>query len=281
MLVSAFLLACVLGLYATPAFSSDYSKASIPQLIDDLTLIDAASPGINSAAIYQGFIANGTPGKFQVGVLGVAPPTVPPQMRELVRRGALALPELIHHLDDARPTKLEVGNKDPGSSSHQIGVDSFMFSYFSDEYDGRSRRLFDREKDSPPHMDKPFKDRYAVKVGDICYVLIGQIVNRLLLAVRYQPSGGLVVNSPIEAPALAEKVRSDWGHTDSEMLKTSLLADIRGNYDEKRLRQDVYTDIAIYPALERLRLYFPETYNSLKDDDLKKREEFEKQESKR
>jgi len=41
---------------------------------------------------------------------------------------------------------------------------------------------------------------YTVKVGDVCYAIIGQIVNRSLMAVRYQPSAGLVINSPIEMP---------------------------------------------------------------------------------
>lgn len=67
--------------------TGDYSKRLVDQLIDDLTRIDSQSPGINSAAVYQGFIADNTPGSFQMGVLGPPPPKVPPQMSELVRRG--------------------------------------------------------------------------------------------------------------------------------------------------------------------------------------------------
>jgi hypothetical protein len=65
-------------------------------------------------------------------------------------------------------------------------------------------------RDSKP-VEKSFDGRYTVKVGDVCYVLIGQIVNRQLVAVRYQPTAGLIVNSPIEVPPLAEKVKNDWG----------------------------------------------------------------------
>src|SRR6266446_5322149 len=115
------------------------------------------------------------------------------QRSELVRRGPVALLELIKHLDDKRTTKLEVGNNPSGS---QVGVDAFMFMYFSDEYDSRVPHLIR----GPSPMEKDFSGRYTVKVADVCFVLIGQIVNRSLLAVRYQPSGGLVVNSPIEAP---------------------------------------------------------------------------------
>jgi hypothetical protein len=120
--------------------TGDYSKRLVDQLIDDLTQIDSQSPGINSAAVYEGFIADNTPGSFQMGVLGPPPPKVPPQMSELVRRGPPALPELIKHLDDRRPTKFEVGNKPSGK---QIGVGAFMFMDFSDEYDPRVPHWFD------------------------------------------------------------------------------------------------------------------------------------------
>lgn len=260
---AALLFASVVGAYAIPAVNSDYSRESATELIDDLTQVDSQALGINSAAIYDGFIADDTPGSFQMGVLGVAPPEVPPQMRELVRRGAAALPELIKHLDDKRPTKLEVGNKPSGQ---QVGVDAFMFMYFSNEYDPRVP-----QSKRGPSMEKAFNGRYTVKVADICYVLIGQIVNRLLFAVRYQPSAGLVVNSPIEAPVLAEKVRNDWGNTDSQTLQQSLLQDIQATNYPKQISQRF-----VYPALERLRFYFPNAYNALQGNDLKKRKEFEK-----
>jgi hypothetical protein len=281
---SCSLLVCVLSVCITPAVSQDYSKRSVTQLIDDLTQIDAQAPGIDSAAVYLGFIADDNPGSFVMGVLGVAPPTVPPQMLELVRRGPLALPELVKHLDDKRPTKLEVGNKDSDSSTHQVGVDYFWWTAFGEEYDPRLRHGLAEEesKSQPRKSDLPnwrnFQGRYTVRVGDVCYVLIGQIVNRHLLAVRYQASAGLVVNSPIETPALADQVRSDWGKADGEMLKASLLADIRVKNDQKGFDQARY---AINPALQRLRLYFPDTYNALQGDDLRKRKQFEEQETKR
>jgi hypothetical protein len=88
-----------------------------------------------------------------------------------------------------------------------------MFTLFSDEYDPRVPHWFDQEepKNWPKPVEKSFDGRYTVKVGDVCYVLIGQIVNRQLVAVRYQPTAGLIVNSPIEVPPLAEKVKNDWG----------------------------------------------------------------------
>lgn len=272
-LIAVFLVVSAMSGYGIPAVSGDYSRKSVTELIDDLAQIDAQSPGINSAAIYEGFIVDGSPGSFQGGVLGVAPPKVPPQMSELVRRGPVALPELIKHLDDKRATKLEVGNNPSGS---QVGVDAFMFMYFSDEYDSRVPHLIR----GPSPMEKDFSGRYTVKVADVCFVLIGQIVNRSLLAVRYQPSGGLVVNSPIEAPVLAEKVRKDWGNADAETLRQSLLEDIHATNRPKQITRAGYTERFVNPALERLRFYFPDAYGALKGDDLKKRKVFENEETK-
>ncbi|MGA1983890.1 MAG: hypothetical protein ABSG84_15670 [Acidobacteriaceae bacterium] len=265
--ITLLALFCVaVPLHAVPPSDVDYSKASIDKLIDDLTLIDSSAPGVNSAGIYGGFIAENAPGEFQVGVLGVPPPKVPPQMSELVRRGLIALPALIAHLNDARPTKLAVGNEElpPGSTQPRIvGVNTFMFEYLSNEYDPRIRPS--HRVSAENYLMKDFSGRYTVKVGDVCYALIGQIVNRSLLPVRYQPSAGLVVNSPVEVPALIAQVKDDWGDADAETLKASLLSDIRSG-----------TLLYQYgSAFARLLFYFPETYNQLKGEDLAKRTDFE------
>lgn len=267
------LIFCVVGMAAT---DGGYTQQSVGELIDDLTRIDSQSPGINSAAIYEGFIADNSPSSFRGGVLGIAPPEVPPQMSELVRRGPAALRELIKHLDDKRATRLEVGNKPSG---RQIGIDAFMFMFFSDEYDPRVPLWWSDEerKNGLRPMERSFEGRYTIKVGDVCYVLIGQIANRRLLAVRYQPSAGLVVNSPIEAPVLIERVRNDWGNVDAETLRLSLLEDIHATNHPKRITAPEYTRRFVNPALERLRFYFPDTYKALQGNDLKKRRQFESQ----
>lgn len=252
--------------HSAHAQQADYSKASIKELIDDLALIDSQAPGVNSAAIYGGFIGDDSPSEFQVGVLGVRPPGVPPQMRELVRRGISALPALIAHLDDARPTKLAVGNDEKTGDPKQqriVGVNFFMFAYFSNEYDPKVR-IAGRPSMSD-YLMRDFSGQYTVKVGDVCYALVGQIVNRHLLPVRYQPSAGLVVNSPIEVPALIEKVKKDWGDADAGALKASLLVDVRATS----------SPYLYEPALTRLRFYFLDAYGALQGDDLVKRNEFE------
>jgi hypothetical protein len=238
--------------------ADDLSAIPVEKLIDDLALIDSQAPGLHGTALVLGFIAEDKPPQFGGGVLGSTAPTTPPQMRELARRGPTVLPQLIDHLDDKRPTKLT------------IGEDFFMFRYFSDEYDPKTRL-----KKEPVHLrktlEKNFDGGYTVKIGDVCYALIGQIVNRSLSPVRYQPTAGLVINSPIEAPALVERVKKDWGGLDVAAHKASLIADAQSG-------DQVW---ASGPALVRLRFYYPDDYKRLKTGDLKKRiAEFESDEKK-
>jgi hypothetical protein len=244
-----FFFLCLFGPAVYSALASDSTldlrNASVANLIDDLVDIDAQAPGLHSTALVRTFIADNSPSEFGGGVIGSAAPKNFPQMTELVRRGASSLPLLIKHLDDERPTKLTVGG------------DFFMFRYFSDEYD--SKRLAPRERSAG--LEKNFDGEYTVRVGDVCYALIGQIVNRNLLAIRYQPSAGLVVNSPIEAPILIEEVKRDWADIDAKEHMASLLADARAGKDLWEYE----------PALRRLRFYYPDEYRHQAVGALKKK----------
>jgi len=231
-------LLCFVSLVVYSALAADstpdLTNVTVANLIDDLVNIDAQAPGLHSTASVRAFIADDSPAEFAGGVIGSVAPKDFPQMTELVRRGVSSLPLLIKHLDDKRLTKLTVGG------------DLFIFRYFSDEYDPKT--LAPRERHAG--LEKNFDGKYTVSVGDVCYALIGQIVNRNLLPIRYQPSAGLVVNSPIEAPVLIKEVARDWSVIDKEEHMASLLADARAG-----------NDLWEYgPALRRLRFYYPDEY---------------------
>jgi hypothetical protein len=231
----------VLAADSTP----NHMNVAVAQLIDDLVNIDAQAPGLHSTASVRAFIADNSPAEFAGGVIGSVAPKNFPQMTELVRRGVSSLPLLINHLDDRRPTKLTVGG------------DFFMFAYFSDEYDPKTQASRERRAG----LEKNFDGKYTVRVGDVCYALIGQIVNRNLLPIRYQPSAGLVVNSPIEAPILIKEVERDWGDIEAKEHMASLLADARAG-----------DDLWEYgPALQHLRFYYPDEYRQQAVGALKKK----------
>ncbi len=222
-------------------------EASVQELIDSLCDTDSVVVGAHPTVFTSAFLAIDDAPQFVGGVLGSEAPQANPSMKRLAQLGLEALPELISHLDDRRPTKLKVG-----------GEDIIMSRWFDEEYDPRHRAATDdAEQALLPDVDnmfeRQFENEYVVKVGDLCYVLVGQIVNRNLHAVRYQPTSCLVVNSPIESPSLIKRVKRDWGlltrqeHIDS--LRNDLM-NAEGEWDGM-------------PALSRLRYYYPEVVEDL------------------
>jgi hypothetical protein len=268
------LAAILLFVAASPCAAEDASKISTEQLIDTLTTLDQNTPGIDDGGDYNAFLAEDKPPQFEMGLLPAKPPVIPPAMRKIVRRGASALSVLIEHLSDKRSTKIQVGLPD---GRDDIGLGG---QFYANEYDPRigkpcvpyecqtdeDRKSWYIQIDCADNCPN-FLGHYTVKVGDVCEVLIGQIVNRRLNAVRYQPTNILYVNSPIEQPSLVEWIKRDWGGVDATGLETALLDDVRKHPER-----------FVNGALRRLRFYYPKTYDSLAGDDLKKREAFEAEE---
>jgi hypothetical protein len=227
--------------------ATQLSRLKTSQLMDRLVDFSSEGIGFHATAWATGFMALDEDPEFHGGVLGSSKPEISPTMRELVRRGAKALPDLIDHLDDTRATKLVVREKGKGFS--------FSAMWHSDEYDPHYR---DPKKHPPgvnstPHIsDKNVVEKYNLRVGDLCYVAIGQIVNRQLYAVRYQPSACLVINSPVETPSLAAAVRKDWSGLTAEAHRLSLTHDALDPWP-----------YAAPAALKRLCFYYPQAGDAL------------------
>ncbi len=160
--------------------------------------------------------------------------------REIVRRGADILPLLIRHLSDSRPTKHSVSCDDPPGYVGQ----------FSESY-AASRWFVGPWPDSS--MGRQFSGRYVLKVADLCYFAVGQIVNRHLPTYMVWPTANLYVFSPLEAPRLQKLVAADWGDLTKEAHRDSLLADLR---DKKR---------SLGWSFQRLRFYYPEVVRALRE----------------
>lgn len=209
------------------------------KLIDRLQELDSVTVGLHPTAMASAFLADSSEPRFVMGVLGSERPDANAVMRELVEMGVDALPVLLAHLEDARPTQLVVGGQFP-----------IMWKQFAEEYDPRTS-----ETDDDSSEWREFRDHYVVKVGDVCFVLVGQIVNRELLAVRYEPTGGMIVNSPIESPILAERARGDWGALTRQQHLESLIAELDGaEYAHEGM-----------PAILRLQCYYPDDLQRLRE----------------
>jgi len=183
-------------------------------------------------------------GRSQPGarLLGGESPVASPAIRELVKSGAAAVPHLIAHLGDKRPTKITIRH-------------NLMF--FNDEYDynsrttkapkGVNRSLFSGQKG---------RDSHTVTVGDLCFVALGQIVNREFEALRYQPSMIIVVNSPALSEVLRGAIQKEWEDLTPAKHKESLMRDFVDADSEQRrtgacLRLGYYFPGALEPLALR------------------------------
>jgi hypothetical protein len=196
-------------------------KLTTEELIGRLQEESAQGIGTHATAWASGFLAIDAEPEFRGGIIGSEKPAPSPVLRELVRRGVGALPKLLDHVDDKRPTKLVIEHKG-----------SFGAMWHGDEYDPR----YADPKKWPEKVNTKrgllgenakFETKYTVRVGDLCYVAVGQIVNRGLSVTRYQPTACLVINSPVATPALADAVRRDWKGLTAEQHEQSLLQDAR------------------------------------------------------
>ncbi len=109
------------------------------------------------------------------------------------------------------------------------------------------------------HLEQSISS-YTVKVGDVCFVAIGEIVGRDYNAVRYQQTGCTVINSPTHDRALRTAVRALWSSDNPEAaLCQSLLTDYatRGAYDGASLENWRIGSDFQCSAATRLLYYFP------------------------
>jgi hypothetical protein len=150
-------------------------------------------------------------------------------LRRLVQLGPKAMPFLLEALDDQRPTKLVV----------QHG------------------QLFLNP------------EKYVVKIGDVCYVAIGQITGRHYSAVHYVPSGGAAVESPAGNAKLAKQIRGEWGGDDpAKRLYEKLEADYHTKLVFNGRNLNGWDSRRVTEAAMRLLYYFPRESTRLLADRL-------------
>ncbi|OWK42336.1 hypothetical protein [Fimbriiglobus ruber] len=197
----------------------------IQALIARLAEVDR--PDVGYSQTFGGYAFLPVPGHVQMGSMTVTNHGLKfsQPLHDLVALGPDALPLLLEALGDKTPTKLTFQHGDPNAISRD-GT-----TWFSDELPGnpinpRDAKLIDspsRELKDGDHVDK-----YPVKIGDLCFVAIGQIVGRPYMAARYQMTACTVINSPVEDRAFRERIQKIWASDDpTRTLFESLLVDYR------------------------------------------------------
>lgn len=179
--------------------------------------------------------------------------------RQLVEFGPRALPFLLEALEDKTPTKLKMSRENS----------MFTVMELANELSGNPTNSIEQKAIAslPKHeWDGSSLDGYTVKVGDVCFVIIGQIVGRSYLAVRYQPSAIIIINSPVQKKELAKAVRDIWSSTNAaQHLFDSLLFDYstEGVFNGESLDGwSIASDLQCQAAM-RMLYYFPKETSQL------------------
>ena len=193
------------------------SQQHIEDLIDQFTTLSQEGSEFN-IVLYEGeFTPIHTVSTFVNGMAGEQSPPAPNCVKELAAIGFEALPDLINHLSDARPTGLTLKQPDFGGM------------WYAAEFDARA---YDRapvpQGTYPAYTDLMSTSdisEHALTVGDICFIVIGQIVNRRYIVDRGQWTACNVINSPTTTPALAQAASEEWKGITLAQYQQSLIAD--------------------------------------------------------
>jgi len=200
-----------LGLITSVAREQENKKQpSVPAnevkaLIDRLTKLDRQDVGYSGSVSGSAFLPLGQSETYTI-LFGQKPHASSEAIKSLVKLGTKALPTLLDHLNDERPTKIIL------------------------KHDGIFGGMFigqDRDEDGKKEPDRFGGEiRYTVMVGDLCYVAIGQIVNRDYWAVRYQPTAIIYGTSVPKSKKLREEIIKEWKGLTPEKHRDSLVRDL-------------------------------------------------------
>lgn len=225
----------------------------IKELIADLAKIDSPYFGYSPTMGGIAFAPIASSGEFEGGLLftnhGLKRNAA---FTSLVELGPKALPFLLESLDDPTPTRL-TGKHDQGFGAmwfgHEIGGNLFNM---------HETAVLTSEKVERDFWNRRYVQQYTLRVGDVCFVAVGQITNRSYNAVRYQPSLCVVINSTVQDRRLAAEVRAIWGNSHyRQKLLDSLLID----FNTRGLSSRGFGSQV--GAAMRLAYYFPEASEEL------------------
>jgi len=178
-----------------------------------------------------------------------------PALRELVTLGPEAMPFLLDALGDNSPTSIVITlNRGLGEIwfGRELPINPANPAENGVSLDGSPR--------------SPDIRSYTVKVGDLCFVAIGQIVGREYNPVRYQPTGCFVLNSPPRDSGFRNQVRAIWrSHDARRKLFDSLWADYTtiGIANGNSMDGYEYASELQCGAALRLLFYFPKETEAL------------------
>ncbi len=232
--------------------SAEAPAVDVPALIDGLTEVADSDVGYSGASWGSPFLPLDRQGAWGGGLLFQKPEVPSDTLREIVKQGAAAVPHLIAHLDDKRPTKIRM--KDiPGIGS--LFLNDYCDYNFLTAKEDPNPKAAPADEDAISAMAR-HADRRTHGDGGVTSALrgaLGQIVNRRFCASRYQPTAMIVVSSPTASPTLLAAVKKEWAGLTPRRHKAALVEDfLRPDSAERRIG-----------ACKRLAYYYPEALEPL------------------
>lgn len=232
-----------------------YSEELMENLISSLASIESPDLGLSPSTSGYAFLP--LEGKTHIDAFQFTNHNIKSSaaLKEIVKLGPAALRYLLRHLNDTTPTKLKIEHNE-----------YFGGMWFANELSGNPLGQFEQSilQGRPQHQMDPLSaehiQSYTVKIGDVCFVAIGQITGRGYQAVRYQPTACIVLNSPTHDTGLCSQVRAIWtSENPRQKLFNSFLFDYstHGKFNGESLDGwDIGSSFQIKSAM-RLLFYFP------------------------
>jgi len=245
-------LLAIVGLFfiSFPAHADEPKKPIDPAVafIDRLEKLDTQDTGYSGSVSGSSFLPLGYSNASVVLLSPATPSGKSDAMLSLVKLGCKAVPALLDHLDDDRKTMIVIRN-------NQLG-------FFGISQD-KGEKAEDEEPKGKGGIPFGAPKQYTLRVGDLCYVTLGQIVNRDYTAVKYIPSGNVMITSVPHSKKLRADLKKQWGSLTEKKHLASLLKDLNSKTREGG-------DGTRVGASLRLAYYFPKEYEPIAVEQLKK-----------
>ena len=157
-------------------------------------------------------------------VIGEFPEYRHPELSRIVMRGVDTIPNLIASLDNTRLTGIRIATRaDKAIEGHQPTAVSIEFGR---SYDPKLAVIPIELECGHINRGAQSVDEYTVTVGDICFFLIGEIVNRNNDPISMSNGQRVSVRSPSRCDAFSSATRREWQFLDSASHKASLVRDL-------------------------------------------------------
>jgi hypothetical protein len=230
----------------------------IRSLIRHLAEIDSPDMGLSPTMSGTSFAAVAGSGQPGAMVLMTHKLRTNNAVLALVKIGPSALPLLLESLSDPTPTRLTIKLEGILMS---MEFHREVYGNIANPREAPVLRWIESTQKSHERPLAGSAQQHTITVGDVCFVIIGQITGRGYQAARYQPSGGMVINSPTGDPEIARAVREIWSGGDpTKTVFHSLIIDhssrgVRANdYMKDTVGRASYLQTN---AAMRLLCYFP------------------------